>query len=118
MLGDAIATPTFVALKPDVMHPNVDNFDISSSNSDAGGYIDWNLRNLFDSTSQSLILHNGNALTTTSTFSDVYGCFNNVPQGYPSPPRIGIGIRIFMIMKRINQNKTMSLTANGHWASL
>jgi hypothetical protein len=29
--------------------------------------------------------HRGNVLTPTSTFSDVSGCFNNVPQGYPRP---------------------------------
>ena len=29
--------------------------------------------------------HRGSFLTPTSTFSDVSGCFNNVPQGYPRP---------------------------------
>ena len=31
------------------------------------------------------IQHHGDTLVPTSTFSDVSGCFNNVPQGYPRP---------------------------------
>ena len=31
------------------------------------------------------IQHYGDTLVPTSTFSDVSGCFNNVPQGYPRP---------------------------------
>ena len=32
------------------------------------------------------ILHDHNTLEPTSVFSDVSGCFNNVPQGYPRSP--------------------------------
>ena len=52
----------------------------------------WSIRNiqhfvdLIPTNPIPRILHDHNALVPTSVFSDVSGCFNNVPQGYPRSP--------------------------------
>ena len=58
------------------------------------------------------ILHDHNTLEPTSVFSDVSGCFNNVPQGYPrspsDPPDPGAAddsptVQIFSLINDIQQ---------------
>jgi hypothetical protein len=54
------------------------------------------------------IQHRGNTLTPTSTFSDVSGCFNNVPQGYPRPYNGAPTIQIASLTASIQEHCDMS----------